>query len=565
MPDQRSHPGSIDKMNRRAFLKALGISAGSVVVASHPAVRRALAGQAEAPTFQLKAPEPNPKYGGTLRYGILSALAHFDVHQSGTVANMAPQGPMYDNLIRRDPRDGQTIIPDLAHRWEISPDGKTYTFFLRQGVKFHDGADFTAEDVKATFSRIIWPPKGFSSPRTPLFAAVSEIDIRDPYTIEFKLREPRPSSFMLGAFASGWNIIVRKKTLEENDYSLRNIMDYPGTGPFRHVSRKDKEVWILEKNPNYWNKGLPYLDRLEIYHLAPWSPDLSAALLAGKIDYARTVDPVAAKKIRATPGMTHIEFYQSVIHGVWVNNTKKPLDDLRVRRAMHLALDRHALVDVVQDTTPTLVGGFIYPFSEWATPGEDLSRRLGYQRDPKPAIQEARRLLAEAGYAKGIKGLDFLVRELPHHKLWSIAIQAMLKEALDIEMNLRTVQASVWFDEAQAGHFDLTISAIVSTVMDPSDYFNSWYAKDGPQNYSKWHNQAFQALLPQIDRELDDKQRKAMVRQAEDIMEQDPPLLPVAWEKMSDAWYNYVKGHTPSPSYFGIYDVVRWDTVWLDK
>jgi hypothetical protein len=115
---------------------------------------------------------------------------------------------MYDNLIRRDPRDGQTIIPDLAHRWEISPDGRAYTFFLRQGVKFHDGAEFTAEDVQATYARIIWPPKGISIPRAPLFAAVSEINILDPYTIEFKLREPRPSSFMLGAFAMSSTILA---------------------------------------------------------------------------------------------------------------------------------------------------------------------------------------------------------------------------------------------------------------------------------------------------------------------------------------------------------------------
>ena len=166
---------------------------------------------------------------------------------------------MYDNLIRRDPRDGHTIIPDLACRWEISPDGKTYTFILRQGLKFHDGADFTAEDVKATYSRIIWPSKGVSIPRTPLFSAVRQIDIRDAYTIAFKLSAPCPKSVMLGAFASGWSIIVRKKTLEDNDYNLRNVPDYPGTGPFRHVSRKDQEVCILEKNPHCWNKGLPIL------------------------------------------------------------------------------------------------------------------------------------------------------------------------------------------------------------------------------------------------------------------------------------------------------------------
>ena len=176
---------------------------------------------------------------------------------------------MYDTLLRRDPRDGQTIIPDLAWKWEISPDGKKYTFHLRKGVKFHDGADFTAEDVKATFERIARPPKGVVIPRTPLFATVGEIVVVDPHKIEFRMTEARPQAFMLGAFASGWNIIVRKKTLEENQGNLRQVMNYPGTGPFRHVSRKDKEVWIQERNPNYWNKGLPYLDKLEIYHMPP--------------------------------------------------------------------------------------------------------------------------------------------------------------------------------------------------------------------------------------------------------------------------------------------------------
>ena len=240
-----------------------------------------------------------------MRYGILNRPPHFDVHQSGTVGNIGTQGCMFDNLIRRDPRDsGKTIVPDLAHSWEIAKDGKTYIFHLRQGVQFHDGTDFTSADIKATFDRIAKPPSGISIPRTPLFRAVSEINARDKYTVEFKLSEPRPINFIMSSIASGWNVIVRKKTLEDNDYNLRNVPNFPGTGPFRHVSRIDKEVWIVEKNPQYWNTGLPYLDRLEIYHLGPWSPELAAALLAGKIDYARVVDPVTMQKVKATPGMT---------------------------------------------------------------------------------------------------------------------------------------------------------------------------------------------------------------------------------------------------------------------
>src|SRR5204862_4990638 len=140
--------------------------------------------------FTLRAPEPNANRGGVLRYGILSAPAHFDVHQSGTVSNMGTQGAMYDNLIRRDPRDsGQTIIPDLAHSWEISQDGKTYTFFLRKDVQLQDGAELTADDVKATYDRISKPPSDISIPSSIRFRSVSEINVRDNRTIEGTLAE----------------------------------------------------------------------------------------------------------------------------------------------------------------------------------------------------------------------------------------------------------------------------------------------------------------------------------------------------------------------------------------
>ena len=558
MSVERPSPPPANTVSRRTFLRTLGIAGGGVVVA--PAFVRTPASAQETPS-PLR-PDPTAKRGGTLRYAVHNAPAHFDVHQSGTVANIGPQSPMYDTLLRRHPKDGQTIIPDLAWKWDIAPDGKKYTFHLRRGVKFHDGGDFTAEDVRATYERIARPPKGVVIPRTPLFSTVGDIVVLDPHTIEFRLTEPRPRAFMLGAFASGWNIIVRKKTLDEHGGNLRQVMNYPGTGPFRHVSRKDKEIWIMERNPDYWNKGLPYIDRLEVYHMFPFSPELGSAFLSGKIDYARLMDPVSWRKAKEMPGATAANFNQSVIQAFWTNMNKKPLADPRVRRAIHLAMDRHALVEVVKDTAPMQVGGFVYPFHEFSTPRAELEKRLGYQADVTPAVQEARRLMREAGYGQGIKGLDFVVRDIATFKLWAVAIQAMLKEHINVETNLRVVQTSVWFDEAAAGNFDLAISAIVSTLMDPSDYFSAWYGKDGPQNYSRWTNPAFHDLANQIERELDDVKRKALVRKAEDILEQDPPLIPVAYEQIYDAWYNKVRGQNPS-TYFGIYDVVRWDTVWI--
>src|SRR5260370_18333737 len=221
---------------------------------------------------------------------------------------------MFDNLIRRDPRDsGKTIIPDLAHSWEIAKDGKTYTFRLRQGVQFHDSAELTAEDVKATCDRIVKPPTGISIPRSILFRAVSEITAPDRYTVQFKLGEPRPVNFIMSALASGWNVIVRKKTLEDNNYNLRKVEVYPGTGPFKSVKRVENETWFMEKNVDYWNKGLPYLDCFEFYHGLPFSPELGSAILSNRVDYVRITDPVTWRKAKATAGLTAVYPSTSVI------------------------------------------------------------------------------------------------------------------------------------------------------------------------------------------------------------------------------------------------------------
>ena len=130
--------------------------------------------------------------------------------------------------------------------------------------------------------------------------------------------------------------------------------------------------------------------------------------------------------------------------------------------------------------------------------------------------------MAAAGHAEGLKGLDFLVRDVASFKLWAQAIQAMLQEGLNIQSNLRTAVESVWFDDTVSGNYDLAIGAIVSTLLDPSDYFNAWYRTGGPQNYSFWDNEKFNALVDQIDREVDPAKRLALVRQAEAIMEAEP-------------------------------------------
>ena len=534
-------------------------------------VPSAKVGKFPDPSFALlKAPENNPQYGGTLRFGFIIKPAHFDVHQSGTALNMNTQGPMYDNLLRLHPLSvGREVIPDLAHSWDVSDDGKTYTFYLREGVKFHDGADLTSEDVKATFDRIIAPPDGVIIPRESVFkaAAVSEIWAPDPLTVEFVLSEARPEAFVLSAIASGWNIIVRKQTLEDNDFNLKRVKDYPGTGPFMFEDFSDQEFLKLERNPNYWNPELPYLDGIHMLHLNAWVPEMGAALLAGRVDYARAIEPGGFKKAIEHPEIETAQYPQHVIFAMWMNNSKEPMSDARVRRAMHLVLDREAIKQSTKDTYPAAFGaGFTFRFGKYATPEEELMQRPAYRYPKDEDIAEAQRLLAEAGYpnGEGIPELDFLVRQIAHLDLQAAAIQEMLRVHLNIKANIRSIHISQWFEDAEKGNFDLTLSAVVLAVKDPSDYFRAWYGKDGPQNYSLWENEEFEGMLNQIDRELDADKRLQLIRDAELLMEREVPLAPVAWEEITDAWWNYVKGNDPAHN-VGIYDVVRWDTTWLDN
>src|SRR5438132_92365 len=214
----------------------------------------------------LRAPESNPKRGGVLKWGGLANSTLYDLHQTGTIGNMGPQAPMYDLLVQVDPVHWDKVIPDLAQSWTISEDGLTYTFSLREGVTFHDGAPLTAEGV------------------------------------------------------------VRK----------------------------------LERNPDYWNPALPYLDGIDIYHLEP-GPKTGAACLAHTVDYCFAIDPMSEQKAQKIRGLHTARIYPHAPHGLWFNLKKKPFDDVRVRKAMNLVVDKAALVDATQDFFPQVRAGWLLP------------------------------------------------------------------------------------------------------------------------------------------------------------------------------------------------------------
>jgi|RhiMetdeSRZDD1v2_1073273.scaffolds.fasta_scaffold06669_4 peptide/nickel transport system substrate-binding protein len=511
----------------------------------------------------LRAPEASPKRGGVLRWGGLANSTLYDLHQTGTIANMGPQAPMYDLLVQVDPVQWDKVIPDLAQSWTISADGLTYTFDLREGVKFHDGAPLTAEDVVASFNHIIFPPAGVLSPRQGLFDAVKEVVATGPLTVEFRLTEPR--GFLLRGLAAGFNVIMRKQTLEENNYDLRRVPVYPGTGPFRHKSLEPGVVRRLERNPDYWNPGLPYLDGIEIYHLDV-GQKTGAACLAHTIDFCFAIDPISEKRAQNIKGLHTAHIFPTAPHGLWLNLKKKPFDDVRVRRAINLVLDKAALSEAIYEVIPIVAAGWLLPtdplFQEY---WNKVREQPGWRSPTAEDRAEAKRLMQEAGYENGIKGLDFLVRDVTPHIATAPMVQDLLKRELKIESTIRQVASGVWYEEAQRGNYDLSITGFGVTIPHVADYWGNTFKTGSGYNWYGYSNPEFDALVAATARESDHTKLKELIQRGIAILDRDVPMCVIGNYLVIVAWWDNVKGHGTATKGVNFWEGMRDEIWWLHK
>ncbi len=541
-------------VSRRMFLRRSALLGAGAMIASVPAAkpgRAAAAGQ--------------PKRGGVLRIGSLAAPAHFDVHQSPTTNNIRPQGPMYDLLVRHNEADGgRTVVPDLAHRWEISLDGRAYTFFLREGVKFHDGAPLTADDVQATMLKIIDPPKGVVSPRKPLFAPVDSVDAVDRLTVRVHLKHPYAS--FLSVVGQGWNVIVRKETLRANAGDLRKVIA-PGTGPFRYKSYKSGEFWLLERNPDYWNKALPYLDAVEVHHFPPGSA-ATAALRARRLDVRELyIFPDDIQALSAEPRVK-FERYDGLSPNQYeFNLKKKPWSDPRVRAAIDLALDRPALLRVYEPQRLLALGAFAPPSVPWAIPRDELLKHPGYRADKAEDIARARQLMAEAGYAAGIKGVTLLVREGAWAKLGAPFFQEQMKKHLGIEVAIKVSQIAVIYEEVRRGNFDVALGATMNlTIADPVDWFPKYFRSDAPENRTGYANPQVDALIDELIRAADAVRQKQIAGRLQKLLMEDRPIIVEGWNDFQDGYWDHVKDFYFERPKLGNYNTrIRLDRVALEQ
>jgi peptide/nickel transport system substrate-binding protein len=542
-------------ISRRAFLVRGAALTGAAALGSLPTRRPLPAAAAALPG----------KHGGVLRIGSLAAPAHFDVHQSSTTGNIRPQGPMYDLIVRHNEADGgRTIVPDLAHKWEVSGDGRTYTFFFRDGVKFHDGAPFSAEDAQATMLKIIRPPKDVLSPRQPLFEPVEAIDVVDRLTLRFKLKHSYAS--FLSALGQGWNVIVRKQTLDANGGDLRKVIA-PGTGPFRFKSHKPGQFWVLERNPEYWNKGLPYLDGVEIHHFPPGSP-ASPALRAQRIDVRELyIFPDDVHALAAEPRIKFERYDGLSANQYEFNLRKKPWSDPRVRTAVDLALNRDALVNVYEPQRLLTIGGYAPPSVSWAIPRDNIVQQPGFRKDKTEDLARARQLMAEAGYGGGLAGVTLVVREGAWSRLGAPFFQDQMKKLLNIGVNIKVSQVAVVYEDVQRGAFDIALGATMNlTIPDPVDWFPKYFKTGVPENRTGYSNPKLDAQVDQLIKAESAASQRQLALELQRILMEDRPIIVEGWNDFQDGYWDSVKNMFFAQPKLGNYDTrIRLDQVWLDR
>jgi peptide/nickel transport system substrate-binding protein len=504
--------------------------------------------------------QDKPRSGGELVFVVPSEPPSYDAHQEETFGVIHPLAPHYSTLLRVDPvdRTGTKPVGDLADSWTVSKDGLSYTFKLRQGVKFHDGSELTSKDVKASYDKIITPPAGVKSLRQQAYHAVTAVEAPDPYTIRFRLKWPE-SSFLLN-LASPWNWIYKADLLAKDPrWYEKNVM---GTGPFTFGEHVKGSHWIGKKNPNYWDKGKPYLDGYRAIFIRDSAAQVAAIRGERAHIQFRGFSPAERDSLVQALGnrITVQESPWDCVLMVAMHHDKKPFDDKRVRRALTLALDRYqgsqalSKIAIVKE-----VAGVQVPGTPFATPPAELEKLAGYWRDIGKSRAEAKRLLKEAGVPESFS-FTFKNRgiPMPYEPLGIWLIDQWRQIGLNVKQEI--IEASAYHPLLKRGDFEVAMDFQCGFIVEP-DLDLARFVSFSDANYGKHKDTVIDDLYSQQARTTDLEERKKLVRALEKRLldEEVHVFYTLQWHRIIPH-NSRVKGWTITPSH---YLNNQLDTVWL--
>jgi peptide/nickel transport system substrate-binding protein len=503
------------------------------------------------------------KYGGILNSVLRETPAGFSPLESNTLEPVITSVPTYNNLVVFDPLKTQeslaNVIPDLAEKWAVGDGGKRLTFTLRRGVKWQDGKPFTSADVKYTLDLVrgIGPAKLRLNPRKGWMWNVKDVVTNGDYEVSLMLGAPQPS--MLALLATHLMPIVPAH-VDPAELRARPM----GTGPFRVKEIVPEQGVLLEKNPDYWVKGRPYLDGIR-FTVIKSRPARMAALIVGQVDFSFANDMTAASRdqIKAAVPAIHIqEQGTNLTDNILINAKRPPFDNAKIRKAVNLALDRSSFIQSMYQGVAMKGGAMIPPpYGVWGLPSDKVATLPGYG-DAAKNLAEARELMQGEGYssANPLK-VTVSTRALDVYIDSAVWVISQLKN-IYMEATLEQVETASWFPKIARRDFQLGVNLTAGVVDDPDAIFFENYSCGSERNYSDYCDEDLQKLFVAQSGETNAAKRLNLVHEI-DVRLQTNVARPILAHKLEFfATWPYVKNLIAHQS---VYNYWRFQEVWLDK
>ena len=505
------------------------------------------------------------KQGGTMHMYIWDNPPSASIHEEATVSTVMPFMALFNNLVLYDQQQPlnavDTIRPELATSWSWDETKTRLTFQLRTDVTWHDGKPFTADDVVCTFDKL--QEKSADSfrknPRKIWWHNLEATHRNGEHEVTFQLKRPQAS--FLSLFATGYNPIYpcHVSTAEMRTKPI-------GTGPFKFVEFKSNESVKLVRNPNYWRKGHPYLDAIEWRVISNRSTRV-LAFVTGEFDMTFSLDlsPALVRDIQAQAPKATCELQaNNGTTNLIVNRETAPFNDPKLRRALALALDRQAFIDILSEGK-SKIGAVMLPAPEgsWGLPPDEVAKLPGYGRDIEQNRAEARKLMEAAGYsASNPLKIKVATRNVPLYRDPAVILIDQLKK-IYVEGELDAIDTSVWFPKVARGEYSVGLNLTAAGVDDPDVNFYENYSCGSERNYTKYCNPEVDKLIEEQSRETDPAKRKSLVWAVERKLAEDV-ARPIIMQNVTGlCWHPYVKNFVLHHN--NIYNNWRFDDVWLDR
>ena len=501
----------------------------------------------------------SPKKGGVLNFAVVASPPSYDCHAEITFGAIHPLAPHYSLLLKVDGAKFPQLTGDLAETWSGTPDGLSYTFKLHRHVKFHDGSALTSADVKASYERIIRPPTGVISVRKSYYADFGEIETPDEHTVVFKMKSPIAGA--LDLLASPFNCIYSAAKLKAGgSYPGKEIM---GSGAYQFVEHVQGSHWTAKRFDSYFKPGQPYLDGFKAYFIK--STALIPGLLGGQFDAEfRFITPPERNTLVEKMGDKVNVYEMPLLAGnIFIFNTKKkPFDDIRVRQAMSMAIDRwYGGENIGKISSLRFVGGVSRPGSAMALPEADLVKLPGFSKDAEKARAEAKRLLKEAGQ----ENLEFKFLNRSGIESYTTGGVYAVDQwrRIGLKATHEQLESKLYFDAFSTGNFDVGMEFISDYLDDPTQNYVKFLSKKlTPLGYSGHEDTKIDELYQKQQRALDPLERMKIVRELDAYVLTTAYSVPYLWTQRIVVMPKKVKGWDMTPSHYLSQDLAG---VWLDQ